>query len=243
MGKYTIMLTVMLAALVTSNLAGEGTPRGDEQGHQSSLGNSSVPEYRLGLGDVIEVKFFHNPRFNEIITVRPDGRIAMERIGEIVIAGMTPLELDSLITAKYSSFVQDPEVTVFVREFGGYQVYVLGEVNSPGGYPIQRSMTVLQALAAAGGTKDGAKLANVMVLRRRMSGEVEAFKVDLKHSVKSSNGDIVENDQFIRPLDIVYVPKTFIASASTFMGQVFTGLVPPVNVYLDWLLLRDRSSN
>ncbi len=242
MGKCTIVLAVLLATLVTSNLRGEETSRSDKEGDQSLSGSSLAPEYRLGFGDVLEVKFFYNPRFNETITVRPDGRIAMERIGEISIAGMTPMNLDSLITAKYSEFIQDPEVTVFVREFGGYQVYVLGEVNSPGGYPVQRSMTLLQALAAAGGTKDGAKLGNVMVLRRGVTGEVKAFKVDLKHSIKSSNGDIVEDDQFVQALDIVYVPKTFIASASTFLTQVYAGVIPPVDLYIQtlfWSRLHD----
>lgn len=239
MGNKLILLMVLLATFSASNLVG-GTPRGYEEGRQILSEKSVVPEYRLGFGDVIEVKFFHNPRFNETITVRPDGRIAMERIGEIFVSGMTPMELDNLITAKYSEFVQEPEVTVFVREFAGYQVYVLGEVNDPGGYPIQRNMTLLQALAAAGGTKDGAKLQNIMVLRRGENGEVGAYKVDLKHSIESSNGDLIENDQFVQALDIVYVPKTFIASTATFMTQVYAGFIPPVDLYLEWLIFRDR---
>jgi polysaccharide export outer membrane protein len=76
-------------------------------------------------------------------------------MGEKFAAGMTPLQLDCLITLKYSEFIQDPDVTVIVREFGGQQVHVLGEVNSPGGYPVERNMTLLQAVASAGGVKEG----------------------------------------------------------------------------------------
>ena len=234
MARYiTAGLLFLMASLPTAVIALEN------QGGSAQAPplNETIPEYRLGFGDVLEVKCFNNPRFNETLTVRPDGRIAMERIGEIFITGMTPLQLDSLITARYSEFVQGPDVTVFVREFAGYQVYVLGQVNTPGGYPIQRDMTLLQALAAAGGTKDGAKLGSVMVLRRGKGREVEAHKVDLKKAVDRSEAGVDENDIYVRPLDIVYVPKTFIASTSTFMTQVYDGFLPPVDVYLRALYL------
>ena len=85
----------------------------------------SVPEYQLGFGDVIEVKFFDNERFKETVKVRPDGRISLECIGDIFVAGMTPAQLDSLVTRTYAEIIQNPDVTIFVRDFGGYQVYVL----------------------------------------------------------------------------------------------------------------------
>ena len=91
-----------------------------------------MPEYRLGFGDEIEVKFFNNAQFNEMITVRPDGRITLEKIGDIYVTGMTPSQLDSLITTTYADIIRDPEVTVFVRKFGSYQTYILGEVGDPG---------------------------------------------------------------------------------------------------------------
>jgi len=93
---------------------------------------TEVPEYTLGFGDVLEIKFFNNNQFNEIVSVRPDGRITMEKIGDIFVDGMTPSQLDSLITKTYADIILNPDVTVFVRQFGGYKVFVLGEVNTPG---------------------------------------------------------------------------------------------------------------
>ncbi|MFQ5772214.1 MAG: polysaccharide biosynthesis/export family protein, partial [bacterium] len=154
---------------------------------------SRMTEYRLGFGDVIEIKFFRNSQFNESVMVRPDGRISLQKVGEVRVTGMTPSQLDSIITEAYAAFVLEPEVTVIVRQFGGYQVYVLGEVNAPGGYPIQRNMTILQALAAAGGAKISSKLGSVMLLRRSQTEEVEAIKVDLVKSVEAKNQlDIVQ---------------------------------------------------
>lgn len=207
----------------------------------SSYEAHSLPEYQLGFSDVIEIKFFRNFQFNETVTVRPDGRISLQKVGELQVTGFTPAQLDSVITKTYAEFVLEPDVTVIVRQFGGYQVYVLGEVNSPGGYPVQRSMTVLQALASAGGHKLSAKLASVMILRRGQEDEVEAIKVNLKKSVKARRiEEVTANDIFVQPRDIIFVPKTFIASASDFMRQVYSGFLPPLDLYLRAVLFYDR---
>lgn len=201
----------------------------------------AFPEYRLGFGDEIEIKFFRHSQFDETVTVRPDGRISLAKVGELQVTGMTPSRLDSIVTTAYEDFVLEPDVTVIVRQFGGYQVYVLGEVNSPGGYPIQRNMTLLQALAAAGGTKISSKLGSVMILRRGQPPEVEAIKVNLIRSVKAKRPfDISENDLFVQPQDIVFVPKTFVANVSDFMRQVYSGFLPPLDLYLRAVLFYDR---
>ncbi len=233
MFKNLILCTSLISLTAVSQLSG---PLCAASNPSPLTHGVMIPEYTLGFGDVIEIKFFESDRFNETVTVRPDGRITLQRMGEIMVAGMTPMELDSLITERYAEFMQNPETTVFVREFSGYQVYVLGQVQSPGGYPVQRDMTLVQAIASAGGAKDGAKLGDVMLLRRSEIGGVEAVKIDLKKALKNDNDDNDGRDLFIQPLDIVYVPKTRIASASTFMKQVYDGFLPPVDMYLRWLL-------
>lgn len=199
--------------------------------------NQKFPEYRFGFGDVIEVKFFRNEQFNETVKVRPDGRISLEKVGELNVTGMTPFQLDTVLTRLYGSFIRNPDITVIVREFGGYQVYVLGEVAAPGGFEIQRNMTILQALAVAGGPKVSAKLNSVIVLRRERTNDISAFRVDLTKPMKPKyESDVLQNDIFIQPQDVVYVPKTFIANVSTFMKQVYDGVLPPVDLYLRALL-------
>ena len=206
---------------------------------------STVPEYQLGFGDVVEVKFFNNERFNETVTVRPDGRITMEKIGDIFVTGMTPSRLDSLITATYANIIREPDVTVIVRSFGGYQAYVLGEVASPGGYPIERDLTLVQLLAAAGGIKNTAALGSIMLLRQGKNKEVNALKIDISDYLDGEriNLEMGEkayslsmNEFFIQPRDIVYVPKTALASTVAFLEQVYAGLIPPIDAYLRALL-------
>ncbi len=187
------------------------------------------PEYRLGFGDVIEVKFFNNSQFNETLTVRPDGRISMQKIGEILVAGMTPNELSRHIREAYARIIKDPEVTVIVRNFGGYQIYVLGEVKSPGAFPMQRNLTVLQSLALAGGQKETAGLKSILLIRRRPDGSPEARRIDLSNNATDA---IQKNDICVEAQDIIYVPKTFIANINTFLDQAFSGLIPPLDIYL-----------
>jgi protein involved in polysaccharide export with SLBB domain len=201
----------------------------------------TVPEYQLGFGDEIEVKFFNNDQFNEIIGVRPDGRITLERIGDIYVNGMTPSQLDSLVTVTYADIIRDPDVTVFVRKFGSYQVYVLGEVNKPGGYPVERNMTIIQVLAVAGGVPFSGALGSVMVLRQGRNEEIQAVKVDVNYYLAGGRlrlttlereVDVSVNDFFIKPLDIVYVPRTPIASIVQFLEEIYRGVLPPIDVYL-----------
>ena len=244
--KHVIQKTICLIFILSMILGCAGNRPGVRDAASMSAdslsiavqgrGETETPEYRLGFGDVIEVKFFNSDQFNETITVRPDGRISMEKIGELYVTDMTPAQLDNIITQKYSEVIKSPDVTVILREFGGHQMYVLGEVNNAGGYPVQRDMTLLQAIATAGGANNSAKLKNVMLLRRGMQGKVEAIKVDLSKPLKG----LVSNDLYVQPQDIIYVPKTFVANASTFLGQVYDGLLPPIDTYMRAILSYSR---
>ena len=241
------MLTFSLMIPVTFYLSGcsSSSTSGRTYFHDvSSLDAGSpetVPEYRLGFGDEIEVKFFNNEKFNETIGVRPDGRITLERIGDIYVTGMTPSQLDSLVTVTYADIIRDPEVTVFVRKFGSYQVYVLGEVKNPGGYPVERNMTIVQVLAVAGGVPFSGALGSVMVLRQGRNEEIQAVMIDMNHYLAGGRLrlttiekeiDVSVNDFYIKPLDIVYVPRTPIASIVEFLEEIYRGVLPPIDTYL-----------
>lgn len=201
---------------------------------------TTFPEYQLGFGDVVEVKFFNNPRFNETVAVRPDGRISLEKMDEVFVLGMTPAQLDSLVSTTYAQFVLNPEVTVFVRQFGASQIYVLGEVKSPGGYPIQKDMTLLQALTAAGGPTQTAKLKSVLLLRPGRNREIQALRLDLSKAIHASSGEVSSNALYVHAQDVIYVPKTVIGNVSAFLKQVYDGVLPPLNVYLQALWWSNR---
>ncbi len=195
-----------------------------------NLPSNSV--YRLGVDDVIEIKFFNNDQYDQISTVRPDGRISMSILDEIFVVGMTPLQLDSIITRVYSKYIQNPKITVFVREFGAKQVFLLGQVKTPGVYEISRNMTLLHAITTAGGLLDGAEPSSVMLLRRKNQVTVTAFKIDVTPFLKPPKYPVQHVNPVMQPMDIVYVPKSYIANTSQFLSQIYDLLLPPVDMYL-----------
>ncbi len=203
--------------------------------------NESLPaEYRLGFRDVIEMKFLNNERFNDIVTVRPDGRITIQRVGDIYVIGMTPTKLDSIITAVYAKYLKDPEISVIIREFGGYQYYVLGEVVRPGEFLLQHNTTVLEALAAAGGPNEIANLSNVLLLRPEANEVINATKINLKSYMSVGKNHISDSVFHLQPKDVVYVPKTAIANVKLFLTQIYDSTLPPLEVYLRALWWNDR---
>jgi protein involved in polysaccharide export with SLBB domain len=201
---------------------------------------AALPEYRIGFLDELEIRVRYHERLNGTVKVRPDGRITLEDLGDIVAAGMTPTELDSVITDLYSDAIHEPEVTVFVRSFATLSIYVLGEVRNPGIVEMKPKMTVLQAVAAASGPIRSAKMSSVMMLRRDAIGQIKAVRLDLKASaVKNA----AYQDTYVQPEDIIFVPKTAIASVNNFLAQVYDGLFPPVDIYLRALREYNRNPN
>jgi protein involved in polysaccharide export with SLBB domain len=244
---FKVIVAFLLITLIVSGTFGCSSSATTGQTYfrdVSSLDSGSaeaVPEYRLGCGDEIEVKFFNNEQFNELIAVRPDGRITLERIGDIYVNGMTPSQLDSLVTVTYADIIRQPDVTVFVRRFGSYQVYVLGEVKNPGAYPVERNMTIVQVLSVAGGVPFSGAMGSVMVLRQGRNEEIKAVKIDVNYYLAGGRLrlttlereiDISVNDFFIQPMDIVYVPRTPIASIVEFLEEIYRGVLPPIDTYL-----------
>lgn len=229
-------------------LAGSAGSRGWAQAAAGAAGpqpSVSAPDtsaadnqrYLLQLGDVIEIKHFHNPELNERLPIRPDGRISLELVGEIQAAGITPEQLSRTLMDRYSPFVKQAEIVVIVREFGGNRIYVGGEVNSPGVRRTTGDMTLLQALVEAGGWRRSAKLDNVVILRNQGTSEPLIMIVDVKDSFKS--GKLTRNP-LLAPQDIVFVPKSRIARISDFMDQYVNEVLPaPVTLGLSYVL--DRS--
>lgn len=187
------------------------------------------PEYKILPLDELEFKFEFQPEFNEIATVRPDGRITLQKLGDLYVEGMTPTQVDALITQEYMNFTATPDLTVFVRKFTSHTIYVLGEVRAPGVFDIRSRMTVYQAVAIAGGPVRGAKMGSVVLLRRGEDGNPKPLLFDLSGS-EAKKGRIT-ND-LVAAQDIIYVPRNFISDVSDFLNQIYAGLLPPVESYL-----------
>lgn len=179
--------------------------------------------YILQSGDVLDIKFFFNPELNEHVTIRPDGMISLQLIGEVKAAGYQPKELNAILTNQYASSLNVPSLTVIVKEFAGQKIYVAGEVQNPGIYPAWNNTTVLQAIIQAGGYKNTAKLENVVILRHQGTETPLFITVNLKKIFDQTN----DYDDFpVKPYDIIFLPKTLIAELNLLVEQYIDKLVP-----------------
>jgi polysaccharide biosynthesis/export protein len=123
-----------------------------------------IHEFRLAKEDVVEVSVWKEPDLSRTVPVRPDGKITLPLVGDLVAEGLTPSQLEKTVQNKLAPLVRDPRVTVIVHDVNGSRVYVTGMVTRPGAFPLRSHMTVLQALAMAGGLAEFADRGEITVL-------------------------------------------------------------------------------
>lgn len=155
----------------------------------TATGASNVPvqpEYRIGAGDKLQINVYKESDLSPALQVRPDGRITMPLVGDIPAAGQTPMQLQRRLAESLREYVANPVVTVMVTEVADRVVYVMGEVVTPGAIPLKGSLTVLQALAMAGGFKEFAKPGSIKVLRKvANSDRVETIPFRYKDAIRN----------------------------------------------------------
>ncbi len=180
-------------------------------------------EYRIQVGDELGIKFFYNPDLNEEVVVRPDGRVSLQLIPEVVAAGKTPTMLGDEIAGLYSVELDQPAITVLVRSFSGQKIFVDGEVEKPGEFTLVGSLTVRQALARAEGAKETARLKEVYVIRRGGNGKPEVLVLNVAYG---RDGTDSSQDLSLQPYDVVYVPRSRIANVNKWVDQYLRRNIP-----------------
>lgn len=158
----------------------------------------------LGPGDVVEVRIFNEPDLSGVHQVSESGTIRMPLIGPVKVQGLTPDQLSASLTEAYNArYLKRAEVSLFVKERHSQKVFVLGQVGKPGPVPINTGrMTVIEAIALAGGTT---KLADATraLLTREQAGKQVRVAVDVSAIGKGQAPDVE-----LQPGDILFVPET-----------------------------------
>ena len=126
-----------------------------------------VQEYRIGPGDVLNIEVWKDAALSRLVTVLPDGKISFPLIGELSAGDRTVAELKKEIESKISRYVPDSPLTVEVRQVNSLHIYVLGRVNAPGRFVLSSNVTVLQALAIAGGPNAFANRSQIRIFREK----------------------------------------------------------------------------
>ena len=158
-------------------------------------------DYRLAFGDKLRIEVYREPQLSQSVEVRPDGKITLPLTGDIAAAGSTPRALGDAITEQLREYVTNPVVTVIVAEAMPPVVYIMGEVNSPGMQPVRAPITVLQALAVAGGFKEFANTKKIRILRPGPHGTVKTIPFNYRDAL-----DRPDRPLFLEPGDTVVVP-------------------------------------
>jgi len=162
-------------------------------------------DYRIGTDDVLEISVWDQKEFDQVVFVRPDGKISLPLVGEVLAGGRTVSELGQTLAQMYGRTVKDARVMVGVKEIRSRSIFFLGGVARPGPLQLTQDRTLLQAISAAGGLVPAADLESAFVLRGNKAIPVDFAKLikrgDISHNLKLEPGDTI-----VVPIaDVVYV--------------------------------------
>lgn len=164
--------------------------------------------YVVGPGDSIQVFVWRNPDLSTVVRVRPDGRISVPLIEDLLVAGKNPTDVAREIETKLADYVQEPRVTVIMQDFIGptdRQIRVVGQAANPQALPYRRDMTVLDVLIAVGGLTPYAAGNNAVIVRKN-DGQSSTFRIRLADLMK--DGDMSANVH-LAPGDVLLIPQSW----------------------------------
>jgi polysaccharide export outer membrane protein len=177
-------------------------------------------EYRIQPGDQIDVRFALNPELNVLTVVRPDGRVSLKLVGEVLAESRTPAELSEELKLSYARELRDPEIAVIVRSLAA-SVFVDGQIERPGEYAWNPQITALQAITRAGGFRPTANEERLVVLRRGEDGVQQVIEIE-----RGEDGWTSDQDVFLAPHDLVVVPATGVADMNKWVDQYIRQNIP-----------------
>ena len=167
-----------------------------------AAGVATTPDYVIGPGDRLSIVFWREADMSADVIVRPDGRISVPLLNDIEVTGLTPEQLRERLTKAAQRYVQDPTVTVVIKEINSRKVFISGQVGKPGPYPLTSSMNVLQLISTAGGLLEYADGKEILVMRNE-KGQPSTFKFNYN---EVSRGKNLKQNIDLKPGDTVIVP-------------------------------------
>lgn len=181
----------------------------------------------LSPGDEVDVRFYYTPELNVTQTVRPDGKIMLQLIGEVEARGKSPDELRAELLQRYGPQLKEPDITVLTRSLYTRRVYVGGQVMSPGVVNMPSQMTVLEAIMQSGGFRlPDAEVRNVVVIRHE-DDQRYGYSVDVKLALEGQEA----KPFYLQPMDIVHVPRTQITKVGQWVDQHINRLIPQSGLF------------
>lgn len=225
MGRTGAICRATLLGVLVVSAAGCGTPsptkvRSLDVVEGTAAGTDT--SYRLQVGDSLGIHYLAFPDLDDTVSVGPDGRIALRYITDFPVAGLTLAEASKATAERYEGVLRHPGISITIKGYALQQVYVSGEVNSPGIIRSSIPLTASGAIAQAGGVKLSTGWSHeALLLRRRPDGAIVYYKLGFHGDLPGSDGDPI-----LRSNDLIYVPRTIIASVADFLQANVTRVIP-----------------
>lgn len=183
-----------------------GTPPTDTHAATATTGRaaeSAQLDYHLQPGDIVSISVWKEKDLETDALIRPDGGLSFPLVGDVEAEGHTLREVRDTIAERLKPYIPDPVVTVAIKQIGGNEIYVLGRVNRPGGFPFSQPIDVMQALSLAGGTTPFAKLNRIVILHRDAGGAEHSERF---HYADIAHGRDLAQNVLLHSGDTVVVP-------------------------------------
>lgn len=159
--------------------------------------------YQVQPGDILNITVWKEEGLQQEVLVRPDGGLSFPLAGNIKAEGRSILEIEQLISERLNEYIADPVVTISARQLLGNKIFVIGKVNKPGEYVVNRYVDVMQALSMAGGMTPFSSVNNIKILRRDQQGKQHA--IEFRYG-DVEDGDDLEQNIILKSGDVVVVP-------------------------------------
>jgi polysaccharide export outer membrane protein len=187
---------ILLSAICSINLIGCAAWAQTQAQQQQD----TDPSYRVQAGDLLQISVWKEPDLQREVLVQPDGRFAFPLVGSVDVQGKSVDAIKTELESRLGKLISDPVVTVSVMQISGNKVFVIGQVNKPGEFVMNRRLDVAQALSMGGGMTTFASADDIKILRRNDKGEQIAIDFDygdiqrgkkLKQNIILQGGDVV----------------------------------------------------
>jgi polysaccharide export outer membrane protein len=194
-GLWVFIVAASIGVIAQAQGASQGA------GIKADKAVTPPPGYVIGVDDSLAIRFWGDEKMSAEVTVRPDGKVSVPLLNDVQAAGLTPEELGATLHKAALKFVEDPNVTVIVREIRSRRVFVIGQVGKTGPVQLNADMNVLQLLSAAGGLLEYADKENIIILRTE-NGREKRLKFNFSDVVKGKN---VAQNILLQPGDTIIV--------------------------------------
>lgn len=183
------------------------------------------PRYKLEPGDAFDISFELNPEFNQSVVVQPDGFVTLRGAGDVQVAGQTIPELTNTLRTVYEKILNQPMISVVLKDFQKPYFIADGQVARPGKYDLRGETSLTQAIAMAGGFTDSSKHSQVLLFRKANDGWYSAKIFNVKKMEKEGN---LREDPQLRPGDMLFVPKNHFSKIKPLLPGANLGAYIPL---------------